>query len=209
MRRVLRYLSGTKNFGIQHRHGEQFDSKIYSDSDWAGCTTARKSTTGFIVTIKNSPVSCKSLCQLLIALSSAEAEYIALSTATKELTWIIRLCREIQFQQPFSPVPTIPTIPTYCDNTASIAIALQAGLNAKSRHIKVWMHHIRDLLLSNVISLQHIKSEDDIAAIFIKPVDKRTLVRLSEPILESFVSTIDVSRINNELVICLLKLINL
>lgn len=183
IRRILRYLSGTKNYGIHYKSNDQLDVKAYSDSDWAGCTTTRKSTTGFIITVNNSPVSWKSLRQSSIALSSAEAEYIALSTTSKELTWIRRLLWEIQFKQPFSRLSLIPTIPIYCDNTAAISTAFQPGVNARTKHFEVRLHHIRDLLSQNVISIRHISSEDDIADILTKPVDRKTIIRLRDMIM--------------------------
>lgn len=75
----------------------------------------------------------------------------------------------------------------YCENTAAIAIALQPDLNARMKHIKVRMHHIRGLLVNSVICLLDINSEADIADIFTKPVGWTTLLRLRGLIMSWFV----------------------
>lgn len=100
---------------------------------------------------------------------------------------------------------SIAMVYAFCDNTAKLSVALQLGLNTRTKHIKVRIHHICGLLSSIVILLQHIKSEGNVANLFASPVDRRTLLRLRKLIMtDSFASTIDVSQINQKLVSCVL-----
>ena len=92
-KRVLRYLRGTVNFGILYR-GES-GVLGYSDADWAGDADDRKSTSGYMFLIAGGPVSWKSRKQSTVALSTAYAEYIALSTAVQECMWMQRLLSEL------------------------------------------------------------------------------------------------------------------
>jgi len=99
-KRALRYLQGTKDYGLLYcggQDGSTFPEPIcYTDSDWAGDTENRKSTGGYVFLIGGTAVSWKTKKQTTISLSSTEAEYIALSEATKEAMWMKRLLREIE-----------------------------------------------------------------------------------------------------------------
>jgi hypothetical protein len=98
-KRVLRYLQETKTHGLLYcgQDDSNFPEPIcYTDSDWAGDTESRKSTGGYVFLLCGAAVSWKSKKQSTISLSSTEAEYVALSEATKEAMWLKRLLREIE-----------------------------------------------------------------------------------------------------------------
>ena len=109
-----RYLRGTVNFGILYR-GES-GVLGYSDADWAGDADDRKSTSGYMFLIAGGPVSWKSRKQSTVALSTAEAEYVALSTAVQECMWMQRLLSELG-NPPDGPTTILE------DNQSSIAMA--------------------------------------------------------------------------------------
>jgi hypothetical protein len=99
-KRVLRYLQETKEHGLYYRGGQE-DSTFpeptcYTDSDWAADTEGRKSTGGYVFMIGGTAVSWKTKKQTTVSLSSTEAEYVALSEATKEAMWMKRLLREVE-----------------------------------------------------------------------------------------------------------------
>ena len=94
-KRVLRYLRGTTNFGIVFRGDDLAEPMAYSDADWAGDVGDRKSTSGYVFSIAGGPVSWRSRKQNTVALSTAEAEYVALSSAAQECVWIRRLSAEL------------------------------------------------------------------------------------------------------------------
>ena len=94
-KRVLRYLRGTTNFGIVFRGDDLGGPIAYSDADWAGDVGDRKSTSGYVFSIAGGSVSWRSRKQDTVALSTAEAEYVALSSAAQECVWMRRLSAEL------------------------------------------------------------------------------------------------------------------
>lgn len=136
---------------------------------------ARQSTPGFFVMLNGSPISKKSIRQYCVALSFAEDDYIAMSTTAKELCCIRRICWKIWFQRPFGQNWIIPNIPMHIDNTAALSIADQEGFSARTKHISIKYHHIRNLRASRVLSLHYVRTSEQVAAIFTKRVDKRSL----------------------------------
>jgi hypothetical protein len=92
--RVLRYLSATLDYGIRYTNqGLTISSLLgYSDADWAGDPDKRRSTTGYIFTLAGGPIAWKSKLQKSSALSSVEAEYIAVCSASREAKWIRQFC---------------------------------------------------------------------------------------------------------------------
>ena len=98
---ILRYLKGSRERGITYGGQEELLLvEGYSDSDWAGDKESRKSTSGFIFMLNRGPVSWCSKKQATVALSSTEAEYIALTLAAKEATWLRLLLTKLGLLQP-------------------------------------------------------------------------------------------------------------
>ncbi|KAG2852247.1 hypothetical protein PC115_g26000 [Phytophthora cactorum] len=95
VKRIFRYLQGTKTHGICFKPGNKIDFRGYSDADWAGDLADRKSTSGYTFMLMGAPVSWGSKKQSSVSLSTSEAEYIALSLAIQEGKWIHRLLCEI------------------------------------------------------------------------------------------------------------------
>ena len=88
----MRYLKATRSVGItyggEEGGGGDLIIKGYSDSDWAGDHATRKLTSGFVFMLNGGPVSWYAKRQATVALSSTEAEYVALTLAAKEATWL-------------------------------------------------------------------------------------------------------------------------
>ena len=95
LKRVLRYLKGTINIGILYKQDGSDKCIGYSDADWAGDTSDRKSTSGYIFMFSGGPISWSSKKQKCVALSTAEAEYVALSGAAQECLWLRQLEKEL------------------------------------------------------------------------------------------------------------------
>lgn len=100
----------------------------------------------FFIVIGGSPVSWKSKKQPTVALSSAEAEYRSMRAVTAELSWLTRLCFELQ-------VPSILPVPVKCDNLAAIYIAKNPVFHERTKHIELDCHFVREKLLEGLISL--------------------------------------------------------
>ena len=136
-KRVLRYLRGTSNFGIVFKGDESGTCKAYSDADWAGDKEDRKSTSGYLFQIAGGPASWRSKKQDTVALSTAEAEYVALSSATQECVWMRRLNSELG-NPPKGPTTILE------DNQSSIAMARNPQFHRRAKHINIRHHFIRE-----------------------------------------------------------------
>ena len=116
-RRVLRYLNGTRRLGLLFKF--KMDSKAkegllaYADSDWANDSIERRSTSGFVVLLNGTPISWSSGLQSVVALSSCEAEYVALSECCRELAYLRQLMA-------FLREPLQGPVTTFEDNKGAI-----------------------------------------------------------------------------------------
>jgi hypothetical protein len=169
-KRILRYIQGTTNFGIQYSSGA---SQLvgFTDSDWAGSVDDRKSTSGFVYCLGSAPVtwSCKK--QSAIALSSAEAEYRAAVLASQEVLWLRQLLTEFGIQQDH------PTT-LWCDNQSAIHISRNPVEHQRTKHIEIHMHFIRQLIQDGVLNLEYLPTEAQVADIFTKPLASPRFLQL-------------------------------
>ncbi|XP_019153624.1 PREDICTED: uncharacterized protein LOC109150172 [Ipomoea nil] len=112
LKRVLRYVKGTVNFGLRIRKSVSKELHAFSDSEWAGCPGDHKSTSGFAVFLGSNLVSWVCKKQRTVARSSTEAKYKALANVCAEVTWIVSLLREIK-------VSGISVPKLWCDDLAA------------------------------------------------------------------------------------------
>ena len=99
-KRVLRYLKGTAKHSLRYEAGDMTELEGYVDSDWAGDPESRRSTSGFIFKLGTGSVSWRSGKQPIVACSTTEAEYIALSEAVREASWLRSLLKELDLHLP-------------------------------------------------------------------------------------------------------------
>ena len=177
-KRILRYLVTTSGRRLTY-HQQPKDSKmkliIYSDSDWAGDINDRRSFSGSITYLNNSPISWLSKKQITVALSSVEAEYMALSDATKEALYAFNLLRQ------FFDIETPASI--NIDNKGAGYIAENYVNNKLTKHIDVRYHFVRYYIEHKLIELFYVPSAENIADIFTKPLSPEILCRLCEKLL--------------------------
>ena len=202
MGRVLRYLQATKNTGMLYK-GESKISAMpkpvcYTDSDWAGDRDKRRSTGGFVVMLCGGAVSWKTQKQDIVALSTTEAEYIALTEASKEVIWMRRLLRKIETRNiesystdiwqyhddstmqwepaedtspPSLPILSPPT--TICvDNQGAMKLADNLQFHNRTKHIDIRYHFVRDTLAAGEVILQHLPTADIVADVLTKPLPR-------------------------------------
>ncbi|PKU73279.1 Retrovirus-related Pol polyprotein from transposon TNT 1-94 [Dendrobium catenatum] len=160
LKRILRYIRGTTQVGIT-LSGSSLTLRAYSDSDWAGDQHDRKSTTGYCNFLGDTLISWSVKKQSTIARSSTEAEYRAIASATTEIIWLRRLLQELDIPQ------NVPTI-LYCDNTSAIALANNPVYHARTKHIEIDCHFIRECIKNQSIQVHHISSKDQLADLFTK-----------------------------------------
>ena len=119
IKRVFRYIQGTLNYGLKFSYSDSFKLYGYSDADLAGCVDTRKSTSGHVFRIGDSTISWRSKKQPIVALSSTEAEYVALCAAAQETIWLRNLLKDINILQPGATT-------LYEDNQGAIAEELSS-----------------------------------------------------------------------------------
>ncbi|XP_019439031.1 PREDICTED: uncharacterized protein LOC109344732 [Lupinus angustifolius] len=160
--RILRYLRGTEFQSLLFSSTSSLTLSAYSDADWAGDPTDRKSTTGFCIFLGDSLISWKSKKQDVISRSSTEAEYRAMATTTAEIVWLRWLLASLGVDQ---PEPT----PMYCDNKSAIQIAHNSVFHERTKHIEIDCHFTRHHFQHGTITLPFISSSLQIADLFTKP----------------------------------------
>ncbi|KAH9723371.1 retrovirus-related pol polyprotein from transposon TNT 1-94-like protein [Citrus sinensis] len=134
----------------------------YVDSDFTGDLDKRKSTTGFIYTMCGGAVSWKSSLQLVVALSTTEAEYIALAEAVKEAKWLRRIISELGLIQ--------DTIPICCDSSSAIQLSRNSKYHERTKYVDVKLHFIREKIERGVVDVVEISTEDNPADALTKPI---------------------------------------
>ena len=170
-KRILRYLRGTAKLRLSL--GPNVDDQKplqlvgYSDASWGDDINTRKSTSGYVFYLGKGPISWISKKQSAVALSSTEAEYMAVTQATKEAIWLRRLLAEIDVAVTQEGATLI-----YQDNQSTIALAKNPVHHARSKHIDIQYHFVREKVEHKEVDLQYIPTEKMIADIFTKPLAK-------------------------------------
>ncbi|GJT63798.1 retrovirus-related pol polyprotein from transposon TNT 1-94 [Tanacetum coccineum] len=146
--KVLRYVKLTTSQGLFFPTNNNLHMTVFCDSDWASCPFSRRSFTGYGVFLGPSLISWQSKKQLVISRSSTEVEYRALADTTCEVTWLKCLLKEFQV---FISTP----IPIMCDNASSITLAFNPVHHARTKHIEIDCHFVRDKESEDVLALAH------------------------------------------------------
>lgn len=171
--RIWKYLAGTLNLGIFYSSsGDGLQG--YVDADWAGPhSTGAASTSGYIFKLAGGPISWTSKKQTSISLSSTEAEYIAMSLATQEALWLQLILSELNINQ-YLATPMLLTKPTHIqvDNQSAIALSKNPEFHARTKHINIRYHFLREEVANKNIDFIYIPSTKQAADGFTKPLDK-------------------------------------
>jgi hypothetical protein len=136
VKRILRYLQGTKTHGVRFDPSLGVDFQAFSDADWAGDVSDRKSTSGFLFKLVGGPISWGSKKQSSVSLSTSEAEYIALSLAIQEAKWVHRLICEILTA---ADAP-LPKLVIQEDNQSCIKMTKNPVNHGRAKHIDIKYH---------------------------------------------------------------------
>eukprot|EP01119_Soliformovum_irregulare_P002841 TRINITY_DN1309_c0_g2_i1.p1 TRINITY_DN1309_c0_g2~~TRINITY_DN1309_c0_g2_i1.p1 ORF type:complete len:1074 (-),score=203.85 TRINITY_DN1309_c0_g2_i1:206-3268(-) len=153
-KRILRYLSTRATWGPTYSGSQPLHG--YSDADWAGDMETRRSTTGYVFLNNGAAISWNSRKQRSIALSTTEAEYVAGSIACQDAIHLRHLLQDLR-----QPVSTPTTI--FGDNQGAIALAKHNNVNARSKHIDIRYHFIRETIANGHVEWTYTPTETMIA----------------------------------------------
>jgi len=162
---VMKYLKGTLDYGLRYASDCDFKLYGYVDSDWGGSVVDRKSTSRCCFSLGSAMISWQSRKQSLVALSTAEAEYIATCSTSCEAVWIRKLLSGL-----FDVELKVANI--FCDNQRCIKLSENPVHHDKTKHIENRFHYIRDIVQKGAVKLEYIATEDQVADVFTKPLSK-------------------------------------
>ncbi|KAK1415763.1 hypothetical protein QVD17_31549 [Tagetes erecta] len=182
VKRILRYLRGTSDYGLLFKHNSgtllhaytdsDFHSlSAFSDADWAGCPDDRRSTGGYAIYLGSNLVSWSARKQRTVSRSSTEAEYKALADTVAELTWLQTLLKELR-------VSTTSAPNLWCDNLGATYLSANPVFHARTKHVEVDFHFVREKVAKKELSVKFISTKDQIADVFTKPLSSQRFLDL-------------------------------
>ena len=163
IKRILRYLHGTTNLCLHIKPSTDLDIVGFSDADWATSIDDRKSMAGQCVFLGGTLISWASRKQRVVSRSSTESEYRALADLAAEVAWIRSLLDELKLPMPRKPV-------LWCDNLSAKALASNPVMHARSKHIEIDVHYIRDQVLQDQVTISYVPTTDQIVDCLTKPL---------------------------------------
>lgn len=173
VKRIMRYLKGTMEYGIWYKRGEGTKLVGYTDSDYAGDVDNSKSTSGYVFMMSGGAVAWSSRKQPIVTLSTTDAEYIAAAYCACQAIWMGRVLKEIGYEQEGEMV-------IMCDNTSTIKLSKNAVMHGRSKHIRVRYHFLRDLTKEGVVKLIYCSTDEQLADIMTKPLKMVTFQKIRE-----------------------------
>jgi hypothetical protein len=184
---LVRYLKKTRDIGLKFTPDPSKGFECYCDSDFSGLwnkefapvdPSTAKSRSGWIIFYAGCPVSWASKLQSQVALSTTEAEYIAMSQALRDVIPVMNLLQEMR-ERDFQVICTEPYV--YCkvfeDNSGALELARLPKLRPRTKHINVCYHHFREHVRKGLIKIFPIDTKDQIADVLTKPLAQNDFQR--------------------------------
>jgi hypothetical protein len=149
VKRIFRYLKGTKEFGLWYPKGKDLSLIAYIDADWAGCIDDQQSISGAAFYLGECLVSWIRKKQSSVSLSTAKEEYIVATTCSTQVLWMKKTLADIQveYDEP---------IPIYCDNTSTINISKNPVMHSKTKHIPIKYHFLWEQVVEKKIRFEYV-----------------------------------------------------
>jgi hypothetical protein len=174
VKRIFAYLKGTSSYGLCFNGNINGHLIGYTDSDYAGDPSTRRSTTGFIFLLNGAPIAWCSRRQTCVSLSTTEAEFVAASESAKEAVWIRRLLGG--FGTKLGPLTIL------CDNQSAIRLVKNPEFHQRTKHIDVKYYFIRNSQEAGEIDISYVNTEQQLADLLTKPLANPRFTRLREEI---------------------------
>jgi hypothetical protein len=170
VKRVFRYLSGTHDHVLTYG-GERHELLGFTDADGSS-QEHRHAISGHAFLIDGGAVSWSSRKQELVTLSTAESEYVAATHAAKELIWLCRLKGDLS-------APATESTTLFCDNQAAVRLTEADNYHARTKHIDIRYHFIRDVVAGGKVALVYCPTDDMTADILTKALPRWKVARHS------------------------------
>ncbi|GJX94825.1 retrovirus-related pol polyprotein from transposon TNT 1-94 [Tanacetum coccineum] len=167
VKRIFRYLRGTVNRVLWYSKDSSIALTAFANADHVGCQDTRCSTSGSMQFLGDRLISWSSKRQKSAAISSTEAEYIALSGCCAQILWMRSQLTDYGFG--------FNKIPMYCDNKSVIALCCNNVQHSRSKHIDIRFHFIKDHVENGVIDLYFVNTEYQLADIFTKALGRERI----------------------------------
>ncbi|GJT12441.1 ribonuclease H-like domain-containing protein [Tanacetum coccineum] len=161
MKRVLRYLRGTIDLGLQLFRSTTSQLIAYSDADWAGCLATRRSTSGYCVFLGDSLLTWSSKHQDTLSRSSAETEHRRVANVVAETSWIRNLLRELH-------TSLFTATLVYCDNVSVVYMSANPVQHQYTKHIEIDIHFIHEKVAAGHVRVLYVPTRFQYANIFTK-----------------------------------------
>ena len=145
---ILKYLKGSAKSCLTFKKHEKIDVQGFCDSDFAADLDKRRSVSGYVFKVGGNTISWRSTLQHVVALSTTEAEYMALTEAVKEALWLKGICGELGFNQ--------DSVEIHCDSQSAISLAKNSVHHERTKHIDYKLHFIRDHITAGTIKVSKI-----------------------------------------------------
>lgn len=174
IKRVVRYIKGTIHTKLCLSSKIQEKNLLaYSDSDWAENRFDRKSHSGFYCKANGGAIAWRCKKQDIVALSSAEAEYVALSETCKELMWIDKIARHLgmEISEP---------ITVLSDSQSAIAMTVNQKFSHRTKHIDARYHFVKDVIERGIVKLMYHPTSTNVADMMTKPLGGNKIKSLRE-----------------------------
>ena len=162
---VVGYIKNTMDHGLTYSRDFDISPVAYVDADYGGCRDTRRSTSGYVFLMAGGAVSWSSKRQATVALSTVEAEYVAMSRCAQQMLWMHSWLSEVEIEY------SLPGI-IKGDNRGAIALTKNTKDHGKVKHIDMRHHYIRELLESGKIVMEQVSSANNLADLFTKPLPR-------------------------------------
>ncbi|GKE92572.1 ribonuclease H-like domain-containing protein, partial [Tanacetum coccineum] len=149
--RILRYVRGTIDHGLQLHVSFNSQLTAFTDADWVGCPVTRRSTSGYCVFLGDNLLSWSVKGQVTLSRSSAEAEYRGVANVVAEAAWIRNLLLELH-----APLTTATLV--YCDNVSVVYLSINPVQHQRTKHIEIDIHFVRYYVASGQVYVLHVPS---------------------------------------------------
>ena len=167
VKRIVRYVKHTMGIGLHFKRSNSTLVSAFSDADWAGCSDDRRSTGGFAIFFGSNLISWSARKQATVSRSSTEAEYKSLANATAEVIWVESLLEELGIKN--NRISCL-----WCDNLGATYLSANPVFHARTKHIEIDFHFVRERVAAKKLEIRFIPSKDQVADGFTKALPTRS-----------------------------------